>query len=206
MASKICTKCGQEKPLEEFKRKKSGRYGLAARCRSCCSVEYHEKKDYYAKKNRIWIQNNRERYNKVRRKWRRIYYQTTERMKRRTPEERAKRKKRRDKYRKNICYVINNRMRARIHRALLGKKAGRHWEVLVGYTASDLIQHLESLFKHGMGWHNYGDWHIDHRIPIAKFNITSAECEDFKKCWALKNLQPLWALENLRKGMANSQI
>ena len=44
-----------------------------------------------------------------------------------------------------------------------------------------------------------GDIHIDHVIPKSHFNIISAECEDFKKCWALSNLQPLLAKDNLRK-------
>ena len=43
-------------------------------------------------------------------------------------------------------------------------------------------------------------WHIDHITPQSAFNITSAECEDFQKCWALENLQPLCALKNIRKG------
>jgi len=42
--------------------------------------------------------------------------------------------------------------------------------------------------------------HIDHIKPVASFNYTTTECVDFKKCWALKNLQPLWATDNLSKG------
>lgn len=41
---------------------------------------------------------------------------------------------------------------------------------------------------------------IDHILPIASFNIVSAECEDFKKCWNISNLRPLCALENIQKG------
>lgn len=25
-------------------------------------------------------------------------------------------------------------------------------------------------------------------------------CDDFKECWKLTNLQPLWAIDNLKKG------
>lgn len=45
----------------------------------------------------------------------------------------------------------------------------------------------------------YG-WHIDHKLPVASFNFDSPEHLDFKKCWALENLQPLWAKENISKG------
>ncbi len=64
----------------------------------------------------------------------------------------------------------------------------------------DLIAHLESLFQPSMTWENYGKWHIDHKRPIASFNFTSYEDPEFKECWALNNLQPMWAKENMSKG------
>ena len=70
----------------------------------------------------------------------------------------------------------------------------------MGYTGKELYKHIESLFTDGMSWDNMGDWHIDHIRPVASFNFTTTECEDFKKCWALENLQPLWAKDNLSKG------
>lgn len=60
--------------------------------------------------------------------------------------------------------------------------------------------HLESLFTNGMSWQNYGEWHVDHKIPISSFDFESIECEEFKKCWSLNNLQPLWGIDNLSKG------
>jgi 5-methylcytosine-specific restriction endonuclease McrA len=50
-----------------------------------------------------------------------------------------------------------------------------------------------------MSWDNCNEWHIDHIIPKAAFNYEKPEDIDFKKCWALKNLQPLWAKENHEK-------
>jgi len=88
-----------------------------------------------------------------------------------------------------------------INKALPGKKKGRPWEALVGYTLEDLICHIEKQFQPGMTWENRGKggWHIDHIIPMSVFNITSPEDVDFKRCWALKNLRPLWGKENLGK-------
>ena len=63
----------------------------------------------------------------------------------------------------------------------------------------DLEKHLESKFEEGMSWDNYGEWHIDHIIPQSHFDINSADCEEFKKCWSLENLQPLWKKDNLKK-------
>lgn len=78
-------------------------------------------------------------------------------------------------------------------------KEGKSWEALVGYTLEKLKKHLEKQFTVGMTWENYGKWHLDHKIPISVFNFTKPEHRDFKKCWALKNLQPLWAENNLSK-------
>jgi hypothetical protein len=59
-------------------------------------------------------------------------------------------------------------------------------------------EHLENLFQDGMTWDNYGvnGWHVDHIIPISSANN---EDEVIKLCH-YKNLQPLWAKDNLRKG------
>lgn len=49
-----------------------------------------------------------------------------------------------------------------------------------------------------MGWDNYGEWHIDHIIPCSSFNLSILE--DQKKCFHYTNTQPLWKIDNLRKG------
>lgn len=95
---------------------------------------------------------------------------------------------------KNISKAMNQSLKR-------GSKKRQHWETLVGYTLEDLKCHLEKQFKNGMNWSNYGryGWHIDHIIPVNAFNFDSPEHFDFKRCWALENLQPLWASENYSK-------
>lgn len=111
----------------------------------------------------------------------------------------AHKKARKKCYEKN---KLSRNMSNMIYRSLKGNKANRHWETLVSYTLEELKQYLESLFQPGMTWENHtlDGWHIDHKIPISSFNIISYDCEDFKRCWALENLWPLWAEENLKKG------
>ena len=80
-------------------------------------------------------------------------------------------------------------------------KNRQRWESLVGYTVNQLKEHLEKLFDNLMKWENYGNyWHIDHKIPISYFSFATPGDPDFKKCWALENLQPLEKIENLKKG------
>ena len=100
---------------------------------------------------------------------------------------------------KSIGNRLNHSIGCSMIKALKNNKAGKHWENLVDYTLEDLKNHLESKFKKGMNWNNYGEWHIDHIKPRASFNFESYNDEEFKECWKLDNLQPLWAKENLRK-------
>ena len=69
---------------------------------------------------------------------------------------------------------------------------------LIGCTLDDLKKHLESQFKEGMNWGNYGEWHVDHIIPCSLFDFTKKS--DQFECFHYTNLQPLWAIENLKKG------
>jgi hypothetical protein len=95
---------------------------------------------------------------------------------------------------------IARRMSKEIHKIVKGG-GGTSWRKLVGYNEDALKLHLERCFLPGMDWSNYGtSWHIDHKIPIRVFNIQSYGDIDFKKCWSLENLQPLWAIDNMRKG------
>jgi hypothetical protein len=94
---------------------------------------------------------------------------------------------------------LSHHIGSAIWRSLAGNKAGRRWERLVGYTLDDLRRHLERQFLKGMTWENYGEWHVDHVLPIAGFNFVSTDDPDFRACWAITNLQPLWAAQNLSK-------
>lgn len=81
------------------------------------------------------------------------------------------------------------------------RKSAKSFETL-GYTPLELMLHIESQFteENGYSWDNMDEWHIDHIRPVASFNYDSTEHPDFKKCWALNNLQPLWAADNISKG------
>ena len=80
-------------------------------------------------------------------------------------------------------------------------KNGTHVKY-VSWTLDEFKAHLESKFQPGMSWDNYGrgGWHIDHIVPDSWFNYDSPQHEDFKKCWSLDNLQPMWESDNCSKG------
>ena len=101
----------------------------------------------------------------------------------------------------DVRIKISTNISQRMYASLKKNKQGLHWEGVVGYSAKELMSHLEGQFKNGMSWANYGSyWHVDHKIPIVAFNFKTVSDIDFKKCWALENLQPLEAVLNMRKG------
>jgi hypothetical protein len=94
---------------------------------------------------------------------------------------------------------LHHRMSQLVRTGLKEQKGGKTWLSMVPYTVEQLMRHLERQFVDGMSWSNMGEWHIDHVIPRAFFNFSSPEDEDFKACWALSNLQPLWSADNIKK-------
>lgn len=96
-------------------------------------------------------------------------------------------------------FVVHRRMKAMVGNAVRGLKAGRSWQNLVGYSCSDLMRHLERQFVKGMGWDNRSEWHIDHILPVSSFSFSTPEDPDFRACWALTNLRPLWSMANMHK-------
>jgi hypothetical protein len=99
-----------------------------------------------------------------------------------------------------VSFMLTQRMRYGLRRSLEKGRNVNDWESFVDYTLDDLRAHLEARFVANMSWAEMSLWHIDHIRPLASFNITGPDCPEFKAAWALSNLQPLWAADNLKKG------
>lgn len=111
-------------------------------------------------------------------------------------------------YKKNRCiydpsyklrHTVSNAVRKSLHKKNLTKNNASVWEFLP-YSLLELREHLEALFDQNMSWENYGSyWHIDHIYPQHLLVYDSMEDPNFQKCWALENLRPLEANENLSR-------
>ena len=102
------------------------------------------------------------------------------------------------RYYSDTNFRLVNVLRARVRIAIKkGCKSAQTMELL-GCSIEEVKSHLESQFTEGMTWDNHGEWHIDHIIPCASFDLTDPEQQ--KKCFHYTNLQPLWASENISKG------
>ena len=178
---KKCSKCKLEKDASDFSKDKRTRSGLYSACRKCHYTSIGNHAEYQAR----WREKHPENKEYQLRWWKEHpgYNARRQAILRRIPQNK-----------------LSDNMGNSIRSAIRGKKEGRKWQELVGYTLQDLMVHLESQFDDKMSWRNHGSyWHIDHIKPISLFKYETAENPEFKKCWSLDNLQPLEATVNLRK-------
>ena len=108
-------------------------------------------------------------------------------------------KRHRDRCHHDLNYHLRSALRCRLKEALKnGQKSGSAVDDL-GCSIEFLKSYLESLFLPGMTWDNWGvnGWHIYHILPLSSFDLTDRE--QFLEACNYRNLQPLWAADNIRK-------
>ena len=105
------------------------------------------------------------------------------------------RNKRRDDLNFNIAFKLRVRMRAALKDN--PKKSGMLG--LLGCSLAEFREHIESRFTEGMTWQKFfrGEIHLDHIRPCSSFNLSDQEQQ--YQCFNYKNIQPLWAKDNLVK-------
>ena len=216
---RICTKCGEEKDISEFSpsyKTKDGTQKYESTCKECyrkidkerrkedpiyrekkntsCRKSYHnnrekrleQKKEYHIKnrevilvKKRIYQQDPvRKEYRRI---WMKNYFKNN--------------KDKRQLYRDKTKYIAIWRQLLRDIFIDANKRKQKYIIEQLGYNTVELHNHLESLFKEGMTWENYGEWQIDHKKPLSAFDKDALPSE----VNALSNLQPLWKIENQQK-------
>jgi hypothetical protein len=183
--------------------------GYRVPCKSCNKLIQKFKRDAnpelrerMVEKAKQWREENKERSNETRRTYR------NKRME--DPEYRKNSNEYHSNYLRNRrandpAYKIAGNVSRLVRHAIkrlsegLTSKGGNTFDHLP-YTPQELVEHLESQFDENMSWENHGKyWHIDHIIPQAMLPYDSVKHENFRKAWALDNLQPLTVFENLSK-------
>jgi hypothetical protein len=103
---------------------------------------------------------------------------------------------------------IKLRLSHRIYTALLsiGKSKSDKTINMLGCDISYFMKYISLRFTNGMTFDNYGEWHIDHIIPCAKFDLTKQN--DILKCFHFTNLQPIWKNNKIaiKYGESNNYI
>jgi hypothetical protein len=105
-----------------------------------------------------------------------------------------KREYEKNRYNTDIKFQTNRKRKRRINDLLRCKDPYKINNILQ-YSKQELINDMQCKFKPGMSWDNYGQWHIDHIIPLDHFDI---ETEDHIVS-NLNNLQPLSSKDNIKK-------
>jgi len=110
-------------------------------------------------------------------------------------------------------FKLRKAISAGIRKAI--SKRGKSFTKYLPYSVQDLKEHLEKQFEPWMNWSNQGvyklnewndndqstwKWNVDHIIPHSTFKYTSMEDQEFKNCWALSNLRPYSAKQNVIDG------
>ncbi len=207
---RTCTRCGAEKEasLDFFPPHKAGKYGLHSRCIPCKKAEDAERRARPDQKARqkSWRDANKDRIREYALAYRASGYKSTAHVKawrdaniehaRKTEASRKRSRRERDP-----AFLLRGRLSARLNSLLKGKN-GRTSDQVLGYSRDELVSHIERQFERGMSWDLVakGEIEIDHIVPISAFKIDSFDHPDFRVCWGLPNLRPMWKSENRSKG------
>ena len=157
----------------------------------------HAKKNYQKNKDRqniYWI-NNPESLQR-RESWKKTYMRTYRKKNRLDILLQLKTRRENDPN-----FKIRQTLRSRIWTVLKRKnksKSATTLTLLGVDNVETVISHIEKQFKPWMTWDNHGDWHLDHIMPCASFDLTCPVQQ--LACLNYKNLQPMEAFENMRKG------
>lgn len=219
--TKDCSKCGETKLLTEYYKRQDGLHGVYARCKDCVSKSQKDSRDRINEatrarklrdpegeklKSRVSREKSKDKDRARSMRWRAenpeaVSRQATEWRKDNPDAAREISSKYNRKIRSTAKGRLESNVARGVHRGLTnGSKAGRRTFDLLGYSPDELKMHLEAQFTDGMTWRNYGEWHVDHVMPLAAFNYETPDDFGFKMAWALTNLQPLWAKDNMSKG------
>jgi hypothetical protein len=222
MENKKCSKCGYIKNISLFSKNNKTKDKLHCSCKECDKEKYHKNREQNILKMRDYKKNNpekiktyylknQEKYEKYRdskkeetkdymKKYyndnldkRKLYLEETKEERRIKRNIFEKQKRESDPLYKIKIYV-RNRIGFYLKKTEISKKNTTFQ--LVGCSPLELKIYLEQKFINGMSWENQGKWHIDHIIPLS-----SATNEDglYKLCH-FTNLQPMWAIDNIKKG------
>lgn len=140
-----------------------------------------------ARRRRIWYRANKRRKAAMDRAWRERHPARWRQLQRRA----------RQKPQQRMMHNLAKRFRAFVRK---GRTASKPPLKALGCTRAHMLAYVASLFTAGMDWHNYGLWEIDHRRPIASFDLRDKQ--QATQCFHFTNIQPLWKVDNKAKGIS----
>lgn len=187
---KICSKCKIKKQLTEYHKDNSRKDGYKYMCKQCKKAEDQSRKNKFRQLKLCPYCGKQPEINY-------IVCQSC-RIKKQKYDNKIKRQLRHNYRLKNdINYHIAHNLRSRLRYAIKNQQKTGSAIKDLGCSIEYLKIYLESKFISGMSWNNYGQWHIDHIIPLSQFDLSNRQ-ELLKACH-YTNLQPMWAIDNIKK-------
>ncbi len=188
--TKICNKCNLGKELSEFYKGNKYKDGYRCECKECQKKYYENNPVKVKERTKKWRKDNPEKYKELGKKWQKDNPEKVIQNSKIWREANPKyigiylKKYRKDKPHMFVWRTILNNSLKR-----LGLPKENKTIDLLGYSATELKNHITSLFTEGMSWGNYGEWHIDHIKRVCEFDKETHPII----VNALSNLRPLWA-------------
>ena len=96
---------------------------------------------------------------------------------------------------KNIYNSACSRIRETIKKYNLNIKLS--YNDMLGCDRTEFKQYIINKLLEGMTLDNFGEWEMDHIIPISRFNFETIE--EIKSCFNYINIKPMWKSENRQK-------
>lgn len=207
--SKQCTKCQAVKGFDSFKKDPRYSGGFVNWCFDCAkeyrAAHYQKNKEKAQAQNSAWYAANKEKQSAASKahylKDPKAHIARVQKAKELRPEyyKEANKLNARKRRAERIDVRLRSRISSQFRYCLGTGKGGMTTAAMLGYSIQELKAHLERQFARGMSWANMGDWHIDHIVPLSSFQITASDDPTLRQAWALPNLRPLWAAENIKK-------
>ena len=172
---KKCSKCNIEKDLSEFNSRKGIKDGKRPECKACGKEVrklYYGRPEIKTKQKTYICEYNKNNSDKVKSR-RNIWF--------------------RKKTETDILFRLKRNLRNRVYK-FIGKSSIKTKDI-VGIESQQLKKYIENQFNDGMCWENYGEWQIDHIIPLS----SAMTEEEIYKLSHYTNLQPLWKIDNIKK-------
>jgi hypothetical protein len=165
-----CSYCLTNRPSSDFRRCPRAKTGYFSKCNLCWKPREWNKEKQKAAEAKYVAANP----DKIKAKWKRAA--------------------------EKPARIIRDRLNHRIADAMrsMNTRKDNKTSEYTGCSMPYLKKWLEYHFTDEIGWHNYGEWHIDHVMPCSSFDLTKPE--DQAKCFNWQNLRPCLASENMAKG------
>jgi hypothetical protein len=96
---------------------------------------------------------------------------------------------------KNIYDAACSRIRKSIIKYNLNIKFS--YNEILGCNRDEFKEYILKNLSEEMTINNFGDWEMDHTIPISSFKFETID--EIKECFNYKNIKPMWKTENRYK-------